>query len=152
MNFLDGVLLIFLGLGIISGYHKGFVFMVFSLAALVLGVVAGIFLTAEITSTLRPHVHVNDKWLPLLSFVLVFAVTLLIVRTAGALMSWALHKTIFGFPDKVLGALLGAVKSVFWLALLIWLVDSLKANLPWWVEESWTYRILGNALTHVLPG
>lgn len=126
--------------------------MVFSLAAWVLGAVAGIFISGEITSTLRAHVHVNDKWLPFLSFVLVFAVTLLVVRTAGALTSWALHKTVFGFPDKVLGALLGAVKSVFWLALLIGLVDSLEINLPRWVEESWTYQILGNELTHVLPG
>lgn len=151
MNFFDVVLIIILATGVINGYRKGFLFMLFSVAALILGVLAGIFLMGEITATLRPHLEVSDKWLPFLSFLLVFAVTLIVVRTAGAITSWALHKTLFGTPDKLLGALLGAVKTALWLGLILWLADSMMVHNPWWMEESLIYRKLGKGLTYILP-
>lgn len=151
MNLFDVVLILIIATGVINGYRKGFLFMLFAVAALVLGVLAGIFLMGEITATLRPHLAISDKWLPFLSFLLVFAVTLIVVRTAGAITSWALHKTIFGTPDKLLGAVLGAVKSAIWLGLIIWLADSILTNIPWWMEESFIYDVLGKGFIHVLP-
>lgn len=151
MNFFDVVLLILIATGIINGYRKGFLYMLFAVAALVLGVLAGIFLMGEITATLRPHLEVSDQWLPFLSFLLVFAVTLIVVRTTGAITAWALHKTILGTPDKLLGALLGGIKSALWLGLVIWLADSILVHVPWWMEESLIVGLVGKGLTYVLP-
>lgn len=105
----------------------------------------------ELTATLRPHLEVSDQWLPFLSFLLVFAVTLIVVRTTGAITAWALHKTILGTPDKLLGALLGGIKSALWLGLVIWLADSILVHVPWWMEESLIVGLVGKGLTYVLP-
>ncbi len=151
MNLFDAVLILIIATGVINGYRKGFLFMLFALAALILGILAGIFLMGEITATLRPHLEVSDNWLPFLSFLLVFAVTLIVVRTTGAITAWAMHKTIFGTPDKLLGAVLGAVKSAAWLGLVIWLADSIMVNVPQWMEESLIYSTISKGFIHFLP-
>lgn len=151
MNLFDVVLLILIALGSINGYRKGFLFMLFALTALVLGVLAGIFLTNKVMVTIRPFLNVNDNWLPFISFLLIFAVTLLLVRSAGAITSWALHKTIFGTPDKLLGAFFGALKSAAWLGLLLYGIQSVMVAVPWWMEESLIYRALSSGLALAMP-
>ncbi len=99
--------------GAVSGFRKGFLFMLFALLALVAGVLAGWLFMGELETMLRPHFKLNEKYLPYLSFLLLFATTLLVVRTVGALTKWALHKTILGWADRLAGAFLGALAGIW---------------------------------------
>ncbi|GIV36993.1 MAG: hypothetical protein KatS3mg032_1372 [Cyclobacteriaceae bacterium] len=137
--------------GAVSGYQKGFLFMLFALLALVAGAVAGILFTHEVADTLQSHLAVNERYMPYVAFLLIFAVTLLTVRTIGALTRWALHKTFLGGPDKLLGAVLGAIKTACWAGLFLWLLHMALPTVPRWMEESVIYGALTNWYALVLP-
>ncbi len=151
MNTLDIVLVGLMLWGAISGYQKGFLFMLFALLALVAGAVAGILFTHEVAATLQSHLAVNERYMPYVAFLLIFAVTLLTVRTIGALTRWALHKTFLGGPDKLLGAVLGALKTACWAGLFLWLLHMALPATPRWMEESVIYTALTNWYALVLP-
>ncbi len=150
MNVLDFVLLGLMLWGAVSGFRKGFLFMLFALLALVAGVLAGWLFMGELETMLRPHFKLNEKYLPYLSFLLLFATTLLVVRTVGALTKWALHKTILGWADRLAGAFLGALKTMCWLGIVIILVNKLVTALPWWMEQSFICTMLNKCIS-VLP-
>jgi membrane protein required for colicin V production len=151
LNTFDVVLLLLLGWGAIAGYRKGFLFMLFELLAILAGIMAGLLFLSEVMDALRGHLGVNENYLPFVAFLLIFAVTILVVRLVGVLTRWALHKTLLGPADKLMGAALGALKTACWLGLFIGLLSAVLPTLPWWMQESWIYATLSQVVLS-LPG
>jgi uncharacterized membrane protein required for colicin V production len=51
-----------------------------------------------------------------------------------------MDKTFLGTMDQVLGAALGAFRTLFIMSIIFWIVDSLRVTLPdHWTEDSWLY-------------
>lgn len=119
MSAFDILLLIPLGIGAVQGFRRGLLLEVASLLALVLGVVGGLALLNDAVPLVRQYVGEAFGLLPLVSFLLVFAVIGWGIHLLGGFLRTAVHLTPLGVLDNLGGALSGVLKWVLGLSLLL---------------------------------
>ncbi|MCR5887742.1 CvpA family protein [Hymenobacter sp. J193] len=119
MSALDILLLIPLGVGAVKGFRRGLVLEVASLLAFVLGAVGGLLLLQDAIPLVRHYVGEAFGMLPLVTFLLVFALILWGVHLLGSFVKTAVHLTPLGVLDNVLGGAAGVLKWVLGLSLLL---------------------------------
>lgn len=93
-------------LAIFKGFTKGFVVSIFSLLALIIGLAAAVKLSAVVAAYLSENVVANSKWLPVLSFLLVFIVVILLVGLGAKLIKKTIDFAMLGWLDRLGGMLL----------------------------------------------
>ncbi|WP_019948815.1 CvpA family protein [Hymenobacter aerophilus] len=124
MSTFDIFLLIPLGVGAVQGYRRGLLLEVATLLALVLGLVGGLALLNDAIPLVRHYVGEAFGFLPLVSFVLVFAAIGWGVHLLSGLLKTAVHLTPLGFLDNLGGAIGGMLKWVLGLSLLLYGVEA----------------------------
>jgi membrane protein required for colicin V production len=140
----DIAICIIILIGAYAGYKEGFLMELFSLLALLLGVLGGFKLMGWAMLYLVDHFNVDKKVLPYVAFGVVFIAIVILVRLLGNMIKLSiklsLDKSFLGRVDQVAGGLLGVVKTAFILSVLIWLSDSLRFNFPEkWTDNSWLF-------------
>jgi membrane protein required for colicin V production len=106
--FIDVIFLILMVMAVFKGITKGFIIAVFSLLAFIIGLAAALKLSATVADHLRSKMDLSGYWLPVLSFLLVFAVVVLIIRWGAAFFKKAISLAFLGWIDTLLGILLYA--------------------------------------------
>jgi len=145
VNGLDFILVIILIIGAAGGYQKGFLYSLFSLLAVFLGVLGGFKLMGIVMVRLSHHLDMDNRILPYVAFAIVFLLIVIIVRLVGSLLRASLEKSVFGQADQVAGAALGALKTVFMLSVIFWILDSVSFQLPGhWQDNSALYGFTAN--------
>src|SRR5690349_11796378 len=113
---------------------------VVTLVALVLGIFGAFKLTGEGMEFLQDHFNADKQWLPFISFFLIFICIVVLVTLIGKFFRNTIDKTFLGRLDEGAGALLGALKTLFMASVMLWIVDSLRIDLPkGWTENSVVY-------------
>jgi len=134
----DIALLCFILLGAIMGYRAGFLMELFSLAAIILGVIGGFKLMGYAILLLSEHFDIDKTILPYVAFAVVFVAILIGVNLLGKLIKVSIDKTFLGRIDQAAGAALGVLKAVFLLSVTLWILDALDLDLPEkWTSQSW---------------
>ncbi|MEO8771431.1 MAG: CvpA family protein [Ferruginibacter sp.] len=90
----------------IKGFRKGFVVALFSIVAFIVGLAAALKLSAVVASKLSENVNVSGKWLPAISFIIVFLVVVLLVNLGGKLIQKTLEAVMLGWLNRIAGVLL----------------------------------------------
>ena len=140
MSKVDIVLIIFLVVGAITGYKKGFLSELFTLLGIILGVLAGFKLMGAAMLFLDEHYDINEKVLPYVAFAVVFLIVVIGVSLLGKAFKASLEKTVLGSVDKLAGGLLGILKTAFMLSVLIWIFTALNVYAPKsFTEDAWLY-------------
>lgn len=140
MSKVDIVLIIILIVGAVAGYKKGFLSELFTLLAIILGVLAGFKLMGAAMLMLDEHYDINEHVLPYAAFGVVFLIVVIGVTLLGKFFKSALEKTLLGGVDKLMGGLLGILKTAFILSVLIWITSSLNVYVPEkFTEDAWLY-------------
>jgi len=140
LSTLDIILAVLILLGAIAGYKEGFIVSLFSLIAVILGILGGFKLMGNLMVLLTLHFNVDEKVLPYLAFGLVFIIIVIVVNILGKLIKTSIDKTLLGWFDQSAGALLGIVRMTFMLSIGLWISESLKIKFPeQWTENSWLH-------------
>jgi membrane protein required for colicin V production len=140
LSTIDIVIIVIVLFGAYRGYKDGFLMGVVTLIALVLGVFGAFKLTGEGMEFLQEHFNADKDILPYLSFFLIFITIVVLVTLVGKFFRHTIDKTFLGRIDESAGALLGALKTLFMLSVVFWIVDSLKMDLPaHWTEDALVY-------------
>lgn len=134
MSWIDFGFIVFLIFGITRGYRQGFLMELFSLLGVVLGILAGFKLMGIAIIYLSDSLDIDDKYLPYVAFVLVFIAVLILVSLVGRLLRASIDKSFLGRMDEIAGAALGAVKTVFILSVMMWILSSFNPAM----HEHWT--------------
>ena len=138
MSLVDIILGIIILGGAFSGYKNGSITSLFSLVAIILGMLLGFKLMGSIMVWLARNYNVDEKVLPYLAFGLVFVIIVIAVNLIGQLIKASVDKPILGAVDRVIGAVLGVVHTMFSLSIILWIADSLRLKFPEeWVSNSW---------------
>jgi membrane protein required for colicin V production len=116
---IDILFLVFLLLAIWRGLRHGFIIAVVSAAAWIIGIAAAIKLSAVVAAYARAHMHVPPRWLPVLAFLLVFAVVVLGLHAIGKLIEKAVDLALMGWLNKLLGVFLYAFLYITTLSVLL---------------------------------
>lgn len=136
----DLLLLVFFVIGAYSGYKEGFLMELFSILAIILGVLGGFKLMGYVMIYLQDEFHADKAVLPYIAFIIVFLVIVIIVRLIGRMFKLSVDKSFLGSMDKAMGAVLGMFRACFMISVIIWITDSLRFSLPnGWTTGSWIY-------------
>ena len=136
MNLIDIVLIIPVLIGAFVGFKRGFVLEVASFLALFLAILGGLHFLHWGIGIINEHFELAGKFVPILSFLMIFVGIILLVNVVGKALKNVIHMTPLGAIDTVIGGLVGALKWAFILSVLIWISDLFGINVPTHLTES----------------
>lgn len=140
MSKIDLVLVLFVAFGAWSGYRHGFLLELFSVLALVLGILGAFKLMSMGIEYLEQNLEMDQRLLPFVSFALIFLAILGLVTWLGRRLRNSIDKTFLGKVDQWMGLGLGAFKTLFVLSVLLWIIDSFKVKIPTqYTDGAWLY-------------
>ena len=145
-------------LAIFKGLSKGFIVGVFSLLAFIIGLAAALKFSAVVASYLREEGMESSKWLPVLSFFLVFIVVLLLVGLGARLVKKTFQFAMLGWLDSLLGIFLYMIIYIIILSVILFFAEKMFLFKPHVITDSYTYKYIAlwgpkviNNLGNIIP-
>jgi membrane protein required for colicin V production len=138
---LDFIGLALIVLFFIRGYMKGIIVAVFSVLAILLGVVCALKLSHLLASYLLEKGWVTSGWGQLISYIILFVGVILIVR----LIAKAIENAIGGMPgvlNKIIGCILYAALAIVVWSSILWLCNRMHLLTPEGIASSKTYHYI----------
>ena len=109
----------------------------FSLLAIVLGILGGFKLMGLALIYLGEHFDIDKNILPYVAFAVVFLAIVLIVTLVGRMLKSSIDKSFLGTLDQAAGSVLGLVKTIFLVSVGLWIAESVNWEFPSnWTENS----------------
>ncbi len=140
---IDILFLIFLLGAIIKGLRRGLIVAVFSLLALILGLAAAIKLSAVVATHLQNSgVHVSSKWLPIVSFTIVFLAVVFLVRWMEKMLESVIKFALLGWVDKLGGVILYAIVYLAILSVVLFYLTKAHILSDSVIASSKTYNFI----------
>lgn len=132
MTTTDIFLLLPLLFGAYKGYQKGLFIEIIGVIAFIVALVIGFKFLGFGMNMLSPYLGegLTNRFLPYLSFGLIFFPSVFMINRLGWMMRRALHFTILGTIDGFAGAILGVFTWVFGISTLLWLIATIGIQLP----------------------
>lgn len=155
MNYIDIILGILLILSAIGGFRKGLIVELASLAALILGIWGAVEFS-YITSGFLIE-NFNWKWdhLNIVSFIITFAVIVILVHIVGNTVTKLVETVMLGFVNKLAGLVFGILRAALILSIILMVFDKIDEDvniLPDKAkEESQMYEPIRNLAPSIFP-
>ncbi|MDE3211978.1 MAG: CvpA family protein [Bacteroidota bacterium] len=145
-------------IAIFKGLRKGFVIGLFSLLSFLIGIAAAIKLSAFVSHQLSGTIHKSEKWLPLISFLLVFIVVILAVGFGARLIKKIIDLAMLGWLDRLAGAVLYLAIYILIFSVLLFYCEKLALIRPETIAASHSYNFVQpfgpkviNSLGKIIP-
>ena len=98
--------IIFIGLmllAFVKGAKKGLIHALFSCLAFFIGMLAAIKLSVVAAHYFSEHSNINGRWIPFISFILIFALVVVIINSVGKILEKTAEITMMSWINKVGG-------------------------------------------------
>jgi membrane protein required for colicin V production len=118
MNWIDFFILFVLFMAMINGYRRGIFKELSTLLGLTIGIVFAVSHADWLASQLEGKANFSPSIIYILSFVLIFAVSILLLRVLGHYFYKLVKITPLKASDKIGGSLFGIVKGLVVLSLI----------------------------------
>ena len=139
---LDIIVAVILILALVKGYRQGLIVALFSLIAFVIGIAAAMKLSVVAAGYIGKAVNVSDKWLPIISFAVVFLIVVLLVRLGAKFIQKTVELAMLGWANRVAGILLYAALYILIFSVLLFYADQMNFIKPETKSESATYSYI----------
>jgi len=118
MNILDLIILGLMTFFLIKGIFRGFFREISSLAGIIFGFLVGNHYYGPVANLLRAHIPF-DKFLPLISFIILFILVVIVFNLFGLLLHHLFKRLFMGWFDRSLGVCFALTKGIIISYLLI---------------------------------
>lgn len=136
---IDITFLILIIVAIFKGYRKGLVIAVFSFIAFIVGIAAAIKLSAIVAEHLKNDLSISAKWLPVISFLLVFIAVIFLIRFGAKLIEKTFQLALMGWINRLAGAFLYMLIYTFIFSVLLFYADKIHVISQHTVQSSQTW-------------
>ena len=151
MNYLDIALIIPIIYGLVQGFSRGIVKEVTSLVSLVIGVYIAINFSDYLDTYLVDMLKDSKDLIPIISFAIVFAGTVILIKVIGHLLEKITNALALGIISKFLGAIFGSIKVIILLSALIFFEQKLELIPKEVTKKSILKNPIENFLTVIVP-
>jgi membrane protein required for colicin V production len=134
---IDVLFLLFMVLAVFRGIRHGFIISVCSGLAIIVGLAAAIRLSAAVAASVSPHY--SSRWLPVLTFLLIFLGVVIVVRLGARMAEKAMGLVMMGWLNKLAGVVLYAIIYTIILSVVLFYAVQLHLIGP---------RMLGSSITY----
>lgn len=124
---IDIIYLILLCLFIYKGYHRGFIFALCSVTAIIIGIIGALKLSGLLSGTLIEKSPSLARWAPLITYILVFSLLVWLIRIGAKIVQKFLEMVALGFLNRLAGAILYGFLISFIFSGFLWI--SVKMDL-----------------------
>ena len=100
--FIDAAYMILIAIACFKGLRKGFIIAVFSVLGFIIGIAAALKLSAVVAGKLAVHTGAA-KWLPAVSFLLVFIAFAFLVNLVGKIIQKTFETVMLGWINRLAG-------------------------------------------------
>lgn len=156
MNYIDIILIVPLLWGLYKGFTKGLIIEAASIIALGLAVWGGIKFSDFLTVYMQEHFDWKTKYLPVVSFSVLFLGILIGVYAIAKLLEKVVKAVALGFVNKLAGGLFGMLKFGLIMSILIFVLNAIEKSVPFIPagikKESLLYEPVGKIAPLVIPG
>jgi membrane protein required for colicin V production len=128
MSYIDIVLGLLLIFAAISGFRKGLVVELVSLAALILGIWGAIEFSDVTSEFLTENLNLKTAHLNIISFVVTFIVIVILVHIVGNVIDKIVETAMMGFLNKLAGMVFGVLKSALILSVILVIFDKIDED------------------------
>ena len=139
---LDIIFAVLIVFAILKGYQRGLIIGIFSFLGIMIGLAAAIKLSAVVARKIGPAVNVSDKWLPVISFIIVFIVVLLLVRLGANLLQKTIETAMLGWVNKLGGIIFYALIYIIIYSIVLFYVVKLEVIKQETIDNSVTYSFV----------
>ena len=155
MNVLDIIICIPLLWGVYKGFTKGVIYEVFLLMALAVGIWGGFKFAYLASEYLQKTFSINALWLPLLSFLTVFAIIVVLIILLAKFLEGIIKITGLSIVNKILGAVFGMLKWALIVSIVFYLLKPFNEKMNFISKEkeenSFLYGYITKLGTLVAP-
>lgn len=137
---------------IYKGYTKGFIIAIFSLLALIIGLTAAVKFSEIVAGHLGNSVNVSEKWLPFISFILVFLIVVMLIRLGAKMLEKTIQLAMMGWLNRLGGIVFYALIYIMTLSVLLFYATQLNIVKPDTMNESNTYDFIAPMGPWVIEG
>lgn len=131
--------LIIIALFFIKGYSTGLIAAIFSVVALVAGMLCALKLSQQLATWLLSHGYTTVSWAPMVSFAMLFIFVVLSVRLLAKLIQAAAEGIMLGLINRIAGGLLYGFAGAVFFSVLLWLSVKMGAVTPELIHASVGY-------------
>lgn len=124
--FIDIVFLLLMLMACVKGYSKGMIVALFSVIGFIAGLAAAVKLSVYATQKLSGTFNTAGKWLPFISFLLVFLIVVMLVHLGGRLLQKSVEMLMLGWLNRIGGIVLYALLYSILLSILLFYAVQLK--------------------------
>jgi len=110
---------------VIKGYKKGAIIAVFSAIALIIGIIGSLKLANVVAVILFEGNEKYAKWALLISYVLIFVVLVVLIRSVGKIIEKGIQLLALGFINRLLGMIAYAFLVTFAFSCFLWILTNL---------------------------
>ena len=137
---ITGIILI--ALFFIRGYMKGLIVALFSVLAIILGLLVSLKLSQTFATWLLEKGYTFSGWAPVLSYVILFVGVVIVVNLIAKLLQKTIEGLKLGIINKLAGGMLYAFLGLLLWSSLLWLGNQMHAITPLMIAQSKTYTTL----------
>lgn len=137
--FLDLLLAVVLFFAVLKGYRRGLIVGVFSFVAIIIGLAAAIKLSALAARYIGEAVKVSDRWLPVISFIVVFIIVVLLIRLGANLIQKTVEIGMLGWANRLGGIIFYVLIYIIVFSIIVFYAEQLNLIQPATIEKSITY-------------
>jgi len=139
---LDLIVAVILVIAIIKGFQRGLIVGVFSFVAVLVGLAAAIKLSVVVAEHLGKSVNISGRWLPVISFLLVFIIVVLLVRLGANFIQRTAEAAMLGWINRLGGILLYVAIYIAVLSVLLFYAEQIHLIKQEAMNQSATYSII----------
>jgi membrane protein required for colicin V production len=155
MNYLDIIIAILLLISTITGFKKGFIHQLASLAALFLGIFLAAKFSKLITPFLQQHFTSSLNVTKVLAFVIIFIVVIILVHILGKILEKTFDEIELGPLNKIVGAIFSLVKMLLIISSIMILLKLSIIKFSWPAptdrEKSYLYKPIESIVPAIFP-
>jgi membrane protein required for colicin V production len=149
--FIDTIFVVLIAIACFKGYSKGLIVALFSVLGFIIGLAAALKLSTTVAATLSEHTDFG-KWLPALSFLLVFVGAVFLVNMLGKLIQKTFETVMLGWANRIGGVVLYALLYSIIFSVFVFYAVQLHFIKPESLQASITYPYLQPLAPKVIGG
>ena len=151
MNYFDAIFIIAFLWSAYRGITKGFIIMLASLAALILGVWGAIHFSDLTSGFLTDKLNFDSQYLQIISFAVTFILIVIAVHLVARAADKLVKAVALGFVNRIAGLIFGIAKTAFIISIILVVVNSIDRKLPFIPEEHKENSLLYQPLSRLAP-
>jgi membrane protein required for colicin V production len=137
---IDIAFVIVMMLAIFKGISKGLVLGIFSLLAFIIGLAAALKLSVIVAGWLTDSAGSFAKWLPLISFMIVFIAVVLLINLVARVIKKTMQFAMLGWLDSIGGIVLYVIIYTIIFSIFLFFADKLFLIQPATIHDSKVYQ------------